>query len=174
MSGLEALGAFAAVAQLLAYAVAISSGVRDIRARIRGGPNRLRQYERQIKELEVVTAHVDQNGALQAIEIKTCLAAILENIESAKQILTKFQQSHRAQQHWAIMSGGLTRKLDLPFADAQKSMEHLSLMAVSGNAEEQQAFRIEIERIVTSALTEATTATSSQHAARMESSDGSR
>lgn len=174
MSGLEALGAFAAVAQLLAYAVPISSGFSDIRARIRGGPDRLQQYERQIKELEVVTARIDQNGALQGVEIKTCLVAILDNIEKAKKILTKFQQSPRAQQHWALLSGALTRKLDLLFVDIQKSMDHLTLMAVSGNAENQQAFRIEIEKIATPALAKNTTASSSQHVASMESGGGPR
>ncbi|KAI1125408.1 hypothetical protein F5Y10DRAFT_268131 [Nemania abortiva] len=141
MSGIEVLGVIASTAQLVAYAITVSSKLNEIRSKIRNAPKKIEQYQHQFEEVIAVAEYMQKNPPIQTEELKRYISAIVEKTTAIGLILKKFEESSRNRRRWNILSGELSRQLDESFGEIKNTMGNLLLLITSQNARDQRELK---------------------------------
>ncbi|KAI0870807.1 hypothetical protein GGS24DRAFT_90624 [Hypoxylon argillaceum] len=141
MSGVEVLGVVASIAQLVAYAITVSSKLNEIRSKIRNAPKKLEQYSSQFKEVVTIAEYIQKNPPGETEELDLYISAIVSKTTAIHGILINFEKLSRNRRRWNIISGELSRQLDESFGDVKNTMGNLLVLIASQNSRDQRELR---------------------------------
>jgi hypothetical protein len=131
MSGFEALGVLASIAQLLDYSLKLSSLVREVYSRVRDAPERVATHTAQIRQLVDTARLIGRSSDLQRPLVGIHIKATLAEAESLLRILERMVQDYTKgtskKRIWKALIGAGERRMLTSFDRLEKEKSALIL-----------------------------------------------